>query len=53
MPSDVMSSRRQVNKDDLSLQVNYSDRLVLFLREVRQLALRPGPTAPNTGAHRP
>ena len=27
----------EVNKDDLSLQVNYSDRLVRFLREVRQL----------------
>ncbi len=28
----------EVNKADLSLQVNYSDRLVAFLREVRQLA---------------
>ena len=28
----------EVNKDDFSLRVNYSDRLVRFLREVRQLA---------------
>ena len=28
----------EVNQEDLSLQVNYSDRLVLFLREVRQLS---------------
>ena len=27
----------EVSKDDLSLKVNYSDRLVRFLREVRQL----------------
>ena len=25
----------EVNKDDFSLRVNYSDRLVRFLREVR------------------
>ena len=28
----------EINQDDLSLQVNYSDRLILFLREVRQLS---------------
>ena len=28
----------EINQEDLSLQVNYSDRLILFLREVRQLA---------------
>ena len=32
----------EVNKADLSLQVNYSDRLVAFLREVRQLADKVG-----------
>lgn len=28
----------EVNKDDLTLKVNYSDRLVRFLREMRQLS---------------
>ena len=28
----------EINQDDLSLQVNYSDRLIVFLREVRQLS---------------
>jgi dynein heavy chain 2 len=28
----------EINQEDLSLQVNYSDRLIVFLREVRQLS---------------
>ena len=40
-----------VNKDDLSLEVSYSDKLVRFLREVRQLTALGLEPPPSLQAH--